>query len=156
MSVICLRHQKMISMLLSGKLSRRFWGGRVIWAIFTFRTSYDDFDNKIVFRTIELVNKTVVIYRIGPKPTSIKFDEKILSGPSRGPQNKPFIRRCKGNSKENTYKWKFWKKIFTSFDLSEFWSKISMFYMKKVLFYHIFSTLTSVFAYLKPSRPYTR
>ena len=34
-----------------------------------------------------------------------------------------FIQYCKVNSKEFTYKWKFWKKFFTIFDLSEFWSK---------------------------------
>ena len=67
-----------------------------------------------------------------------------------------FIQQCKVNSKDFTYKWKIWKFFFTIFDLSEFWSKFNVYYMKNVLFYHNFSILMSVFQYLTPSRPYGR
>ena len=68
----------------------------------------------------------------------------------------PFIQYSKVNSKENTHKSKFWKKFFTIFDLNELWSKFGVYYMKNVLFYHIFSILMSVFEYLTLSRLYGR
>ena len=51
--------------------STMFGGKR---SIFMFRSKNRDSVHRIVFRTIELVNKSPVIYRIGPKPSSEKID----------------------------------------------------------------------------------
>ena len=64
------------------------------------------------------------------------------------PSQNPFKNVCKVNSKENVVKKKKLKIFFTILDFHEFWSKNIVFYMKKHLFGHIFSFLTSDFQYL--------